>query len=197
MPDPLGPLFDALESINGELTGFAARLAKLEDGAAVRGAKQGGSGDEGGSDSERVRGAPVAWHKVKEDEREDLWTEFAAWVIRMADVYELTTEQLPHACWWEHGAVVAELTALWTGWESAYGNEEDAAAGPYLWHDAWSRGIERIGRTWLGECTNGYHQQKSRTTWGTDPAYRKKIIEAGPPGVSSSNGGGPAKPKAA
>jgi hypothetical protein len=55
---------------------------------------------------------------------------------------------------------VAELTALWTGGESAYGNEEDAAAGPYLWHDAWSRGIERISRTWLGECTNGYHQTR-------------------------------------
>ncbi|MFF3957494.1 hypothetical protein ACFYY1_30415 [Streptomyces sp. NPDC001890] len=194
MPDPLGPLFDALESINGELTGFAARLAKLEDGAAIRGAKQGSSGKEEGSDSARVRGAPVVWHKVKDDEREELWADFAAWVIRMADTYELTTEQLPHACWWEHGAVVAELTSLWTGWESAYGNEEDAAAGPYLWHDAWSRGIERIGRMWLGECTNGYHQQKSRTTWGTDPAYRKKITEAGPPGPI---GGGPSKPQAA
>ncbi|MFH0246087.1 hypothetical protein ACGRHY_27555 [Streptomyces sp. HK10] len=29
--DPLGPLFDSLESINGELTGFAARLTRLED----------------------------------------------------------------------------------------------------------------------------------------------------------------------
>ncbi|MGW6145752.1 hypothetical protein ACWFR4_48440, partial [Streptomyces sp. NPDC055140] len=57
--------------------------------------------------------------------------------------------------------------------------------GPYLWHDAWSRGIERIGRMWLGECTNGYHQTKSRTLWGTDPAYRKKITEAGPPGASA------------
>lgn len=196
MPDPLGPLFDALESINGELTSFAARLARLEDSGAVRGvANQGASGEEGGSDSTRAPGAPIAWHKVKEDEREKLWGEFAGWVIRMADTYELTTEQLPHACWWEHGAVVAELTALWTGWESAYGNEEDAAAGPYLWHDAWSRGIERIGRTWLGECTNGYHQTKSRIVWGTDPAYRKKVIEAGPPGVAA--GGGPAKPKAA
>ncbi|GAA2720379.1 MULTISPECIES: hypothetical protein [Streptomyces] len=195
MPDPLGPLFDALESINGELTGFAARLARLEDAGAVRGAtKQSASGEEGGSDSARARGAPVVWHKVKEEERAELWTEFTAWVIRMADTYELTTEQLPHACWWEHGAVVAELTALWTGWESAFGNEEDAAAGPYLWHDAWARGIERIGRSWLGECTNGYHQTKSRTVWGTDPAYRKKIIEAGPPGAGNS---GPATPKAA
>ncbi|MFI9772762.1 hypothetical protein ACIHJG_38880 [Streptomyces sp. NPDC052415] len=195
MPDPLGPLFDALESINGELTGFAARLARLEDSGAVRGtAKQSTSGEDGGGDSARVPGAPIAWHKVKEDDRVPLWSEFTAWVIRMADTYELTTEQLPHACWWEHGAVVAELTALWTGWESAYGNEEDAAAGPYLWHDAWSRGIERIGRSWLGECTNGYHQTKSRTVWGTDPAYRKKIIEAGPPGVSSR---GPTKPEAA
>ncbi|MFE5406191.1 hypothetical protein ACFQ9Z_33490 [Streptomyces sp. NPDC056580] len=190
MPDPLGPLFDALESINGELTGFAARLARLEDAGAVRSAaKTGGSGEEGGSDSTRVRGAPVVWHKVRGEERAELWGEFTAWVIRMADTYELTTEQLPHACWWEHGAVVAELTALWTGWESAYG-EEDAAAGPYLWHDAWSRGIERIGRSWLGECTNGYHQAKSRTVWGTAPAYRKKIVEAGPPGVRSN--GGPA-----
>ncbi|MGC5264076.1 hypothetical protein ACPXCO_23960 [Streptomyces cyaneofuscatus] len=194
MPDPLGPLFAALESINGELTSFAARLAKLEDSNSVRGSKPAGSGEDGGGDSARVRGAPVVWHKVEEDVREELWAEFTAWVIRMADVYELTTEQLPHACWWEHGAVVAELTALWTGWESAFGNEEDAAAGPYLWHDAWSRGIERIGRTWLGECTNGYHQTKSRTVWGTDPAYRKKIIEAGPPGAGN---GGPAKPKAA
>lgn len=194
MPDPLGPLFDALESINGELTGFAARLARLEDAGAVRGAaKQGTSGEDGGNDSARVRGAPVVWHKVKEEERAELWGEFTAWVIRMADTYELTTEQLPHACWWEHGAVVAELTALWTGWESAFGDEEDAAAGPYLWHDAWARGIERIGRSWLGECTNGYHQAKSRTVWGTDPAYRKKIIDAGPPGA---NHGGPATPKA-
>ncbi|MER7194813.1 hypothetical protein [Streptomyces flaveolus] len=31
--DPLGPLFDALEPIKGELTGFAARLARREDAA--------------------------------------------------------------------------------------------------------------------------------------------------------------------
>lgn len=192
MPDPLGPLFDALESINNELTGFAARLARLEDAGSVRRAAGGpGSGGEGaGEAGARAPGAPVVWHKLSADERGALWIEFAAWVVRMADQYELTTEQLPHACWWEHGAVVAELTALWTGWESAYGNEEDAAAGPYLWHDAWSRGIERIGRMWLGECTNGYHNEKSRTLWGTDPAYRKKILDAGPPGAAG-------KPKAA
>ncbi|KNE83364.1 hypothetical protein AB0B04_19490 [Streptomyces xinghaiensis] len=184
MPDPLGPLFDALESINSELTSFAARLARLEDAGAVRGAsKPGGAGEDGSGT--RAPGAPVVWHKVSDDERPALWSEFTSWVIRMADLYELTTEQLPHACWWEHGSVVAELTALWTGWESAYGNEEDAAASTYLWQDAWSRGIERIGRMWLGECTNGYHHEKSRTTWGTDPAYRKKIIEAGPPGTAS------------
>ncbi|MEU6323625.1 hypothetical protein [Streptomyces sp. NPDC047009] len=189
MPDPLGPLFDALESINGELTTFAARLARVEDAASVRGgARQLGSGEDGSGEGERVPGAPVVWHKLKGQERDQLWAEFTAWVIRMADLYELTTEQLPHACWWEHGAVVAELTALWTGWESAYGSDEDAAAGPYLWHDAWSRGIDRIGRMWLGECTNGYHQQKTRTTFGTDPSYRKQVLQAGPPGTAASGG---------
>jgi hypothetical protein len=191
MPDPLGPLFDALESINNELTGFAARLARLEDAGAVRGGGgPGGRNQEAGEAAARTPGAPVVWHKLTDDEREPLWGEFTSWVIRIADQYELTTEQLPHACWWEHGAVVDELTALWTGWESAYGNEEDAAAGPYLWHDAWSRSIDRIGRMWLGECTNGYHNLKSRTVWGTDPVYRKKISDAGPPGAAT-------KPKAA
>ncbi|MFE7331586.1 hypothetical protein ACFU8W_43140 [Streptomyces sp. NPDC057565] len=186
MSDPLGPLFDALESINSELTGFAARLARLEDAGSVRGGpKGGGTGEDGESPGARVAGAPVSWHKVKDDDRKEMWAEFTAWVIRMADQYELTTEQLPHGCWWEHGSVVAELTALWTGWESAYNNEEDAQAGPYLWHDAWSRGVERIGRMWLGECTNGYHKQKSRTVWGTDPTYRKKVVDAGPPNVAT------------
>ncbi|MER6847710.1 hypothetical protein AB0A81_25720 [Streptomyces flaveolus] len=72
MPDPLGPLFDALESNNGELTGFAARLARLEDAGAVRGAaKQGVSSHDGGNDSARVCAVPVMWHKVKEEERSD------------------------------------------------------------------------------------------------------------------------------
>ncbi|MFG3182130.1 hypothetical protein [Streptomyces nigra] len=84
--------------------------------SAIRGAaRQDASGEDGGNDSARVRGAPVVWHKGNQEERCELWAEFTAWVIRMADTYELTSEQLPHACWWEHGAVVAELTALWTG----------------------------------------------------------------------------------
>ncbi|MFD4243702.1 hypothetical protein ACFWP3_19205 [Streptomyces sp. NPDC058525] len=196
MPDPLAPLFEALESINNELTTFHARVARLEDSGSVRGGSKQGGGDGGGTgEGDRVPGAPVVWHRIEDEEvRAALWGEFTSWVIRMADTYELTTEQLPHACWWQHGSVVAELTALWTGWESSYGNEEDAAARPYLWHDAWSRAVERVSRMWLGECTNGYHQQKSRTTWGTDPAYRKKILEAGAPG---GGGGSAPKPEAA
>lgn len=179
MPDPLEPLFSALESINDELTTFAARLARLEDARSVAGSGGPRTGaDEGDA---RVPGAPVVWHDLPERAREDCWATFTGWVVRIADSYELTTEQLPRECWWEHGAVVAELTALWTGWESAYGTEDDAAAGPYLWHDAFSRGIERIGRMWLGECTNGYHNPKSRQSWGRDADLRKRIQMAGPP----------------
>src|SRR3954453_17868960 len=127
MPDPLGPLFDALEAINAELTAFAARLARLEDGNAGRARSSPGQDDEGS----RAPGSPIVWHEVPEEQRGDLWGEFVAWVIRTADQYELTTEQLPRACWWEHASVVAELTALWTGWQSAHASEDDAQAGPY------------------------------------------------------------------
>ncbi|MGP3951250.1 DUF4913 domain-containing protein [Streptomyces sp. 7N604] len=192
MPDPLGPLFDALESINNEMTGFAARLTRVEDAASLKaGSSSSGGGGGGAEASDRTPGAPVVWHRLEAAVREKLWAEFTSWVIRIADTFELTTDQLPRECWWEHGAVVSELTALWTGWESAHASEDDAAAGPYLWHDGFDRAIDRIGRRHLGGCTNGVHEPKSRKMYGTDAAYRKKILEAGPPGVTAT------KPKAA
>ncbi|MFE0063120.1 hypothetical protein, partial [Streptomyces sp. NPDC059003] len=135
----------------------------------------------GDPDGGRTPGAPVLWRQLEEDERADLWAEFTGWVIEIADQYELTIDQLPRDCWWLHGGVVAEMTALWTSHRSAFEAQGDSGASVYLWHDAFDRAINRISRMWLGECTNGYHQVRSRDRWGTDVRLRAAILAAGPP----------------
>ena len=179
MADPLDPLFKALESINDELTGLHGRLARVEDQQSIGGG--GGAGGSGPDGEGRPAGAPVVWRKLEDPERSDLWTEFTGWVFDIADQFELTVDQLPRDCWWQHGGVVEELTALWTSHRSAFEIQDDSGASVYLWHDAFARAIDRISRSWLGECTNGYHQPRSRERWGTDARLRATVLEDGPP----------------
>ncbi|WP_331752214.1 hypothetical protein [Streptomyces chartreusis] len=184
MADPLDPLFKALESINEELSGLHIRLARVEDQQSISGA-----GGPGGAEGEgRVPGTPIVWRKLEDPERSDLWVEFTGWVFDIADQFELTVDQLPRDCWWLHGGVVEELTALWTSHRSAFEIKDDSGASVYLWHDAFARALDRISRSWLGECTNGYHQPRSRERWGTDAKLRATIIGAGPPPSRRSPG---------
>ncbi|MET9611791.1 hypothetical protein [Kitasatospora indigofera] len=177
MPDAFDPLFDELASINAELASIAVRLATLEERqpAAGGGSAEGGAG---GGPSDRAAGAPVLWRSLSAEQQTSLWPEFVTWVVWLADAYELTTEQLPRQCWWQHASVVEELTALWTSHSSAYASEEDVGASPYLWQDALARAVERINRNWLGGCVNGFHEPKSRLPFA-DAAYRTVLLEAG------------------
>ncbi|MGW2543549.1 hypothetical protein ACWC5I_22370 [Kitasatospora sp. NPDC001574] len=177
MPDAFDPLFEELASINAEIASVSARVSILEE-------RQSAAGGEGGSGgpSDRAPGAPVLWRTMDEEQQAALWPEFIAWVLWLSDAYELTTEQLPRQCWWQHASVVEELTALWTSHASAYISQEDVGASPYLWQDALARAIERINRNWLGGCVNGFHEPKSRIAFAADADYLKELMEAGPPG---------------
>ncbi|MFF2619747.1 hypothetical protein [Kitasatospora sp. NPDC058046] len=180
MPDAFDPLFEELASMNAELASIAVRLNTLEG----RQPSGGAGADEGGASdrpTDRAAGAPVLWRSLSKEQAAALWPEFVAWVVWLADAYELTTEQLPRQCWWRHASVVEELTALWSSHSSAYVSEEDVGASPYLWQDALARAIERINRNWLGGCVNGFHEPKSRVPFGTDPAYCEEVRAAGPP----------------
>ncbi|MFD7507860.1 hypothetical protein ACFV5N_00730 [Streptomyces sp. NPDC059853] len=167
MADGYDDLLDELTAVSGELALLGERVLVLEQGA---------PGPGGADSSGRTAGAPVHWDNLPADERTALWVEFVAWVAWLSDRYELTTDQLPRGCWWRHGAVVEELTALWTSHTSAYGGDEDVGAAPYLWQDALSRAIERIGRHWLGPCRNGQHRDRHRTPWSGDEPYLTPIL---------------------
>ncbi|CAM5272164.1 hypothetical protein BOQ63_000565 (plasmid) [Streptomyces viridifaciens] len=179
MPDAFDPLFEELASMNSEIAALTQRVLELEQRPAPTAA--GGSNGAVGGPSDRAPGVPVLWRSLTSEQTGALWPEFVAWVVWLADAYELTTEQLPRQCWWQHAGVVEELTALWTSHASAYASEEDVGASPYLWQDALARAVERINRNWLGGCVNGFHEPRSRMSFGQDKAYGEVIVDAGPP----------------
>ncbi|MCM2388770.1 hypothetical protein [Streptomyces albipurpureus] len=171
-------LFAALQSVNQEVVTLNAELVLLGERVKILEEGRASSvpftaGAEGVP--ERIPGMPVDWDTLDSHEMKLLWPPFVSWVIWLADRYEVTNDQLPRHCWWLHGGVVEELTALWTSRQSAYAAGEDAGSAPYLWQDALARGIERIGRLWLGTCRTGQHRERHRETWADVP-YRNAIL---------------------
>jgi hypothetical protein len=202
MANGFDDLFKAMASVNKEIASVNAELVLLgervkmleEDRAtSATGGKDGS--DDAEEEDERVAGAPVCWDDLDAKERATLWPEFVAWVLWFADRYEVTNDQLPRQCWWQHGAVVEELTALWTSHQSAYAADEDAGSAPYLWQDALARAIERIGRLWVGTCRNGAHRDRHRETWSGDEPYLKVILAAGTAPAAEGKTAGPNEPK--
>ena len=164
-------IFTALAAINAELVLLGERLNILEETRRRAGAAP---------EPDTPPGAPVAWHDLDADEHAALWRRFVDWVLWLADRYELTNDQLPRRCWWRHGSVVEELTALWTAHQSAYAPGEDVGSAPYLWQDALARAIERISRLWIGTCRNGQHRDRHREPWAGDTAYLTDILATRP-----------------
>ncbi|MEZ0070069.1 hypothetical protein ABIA32_006121 [Streptacidiphilus sp. MAP12-20] len=184
--DQLRGITEELVNVNAELVLVNERVGMLEERpAASDAATQQGEQAE----LERVPGAAISWTELTPTQRSVLWPQFVLWTLWLADRYEVTNDQIPRQCWWKHGALVEELTALWTSHQSAYAAEEDAGSAPYLWQDALSRAIERIGRLWLGSCRNGQHKERHRQPWIGEEQYLEEILQVyGPPGADPPQG---------
>lgn len=178
-PDDAGALLQAiqeqiaavLQGMREDLAALAGRLTTVEQRLAV-------------PDAERVPGMPVVWGRLEATEYDELWPRFVDWVTWLADTYELTPDQLPR-CWHHHGGVVAELTGLWTGYEAAHHPARGGTgSSPYQWGDALGRALDRIRRTWLGDCTTGVHTTKTRPSWANDTAYQDELQQVQQPSSS-------------
>lgn len=82
-----------------------------------------------------VAGGPVefepnryCWPELDREGSARLWSELVGWVSWLRERYELTHAALPK-CWYRHGWIVEELTALMAAWQQAYHYTEDDQLG--------------------------------------------------------------------
>jgi hypothetical protein len=98
---------------------------------------------------------PLSWRDLDRDAAAHVWAWLIDWVGWLVHRYEIA-EEIP-ACWYRHGPLIEELTALAAGWHTAY---DDNARGdePLIWHERLARARARL-RDWddFTRCRNGEH----------------------------------------
>ena len=96
------------------------------------------------------------WAQLDAGEAEAAWTALAGWVDWLLDRH--VVKEVPRGCWWRHGSMVEELTALWWAWQAAYDPKSDPRA-PLMWLEQLDRARDRF-RSRLaqqGACVPGEH----------------------------------------
>ena len=64
-------------------------------------------------------------------------------------------------CWWKHGAIVEELSALHSAWLASF-DETDSGYGPIGWHERWAVAKDRLRKAYAGGCRDGHKDQPTR-----------------------------------
>jgi len=101
---------------------------------------------------------PICWPIFEDPELEQrMLAEVTEWVDWIRWRFTLDHRTIP-ACWQRHGAVIEELSALYTAWQSAYTNTD--ASAPLLWLNHFAATRERL-TTWVARtgCRPGEHRE--------------------------------------
>jgi hypothetical protein len=103
-----------------------------------------------------AQGAFTAWHAL------DGWTR---WCVRR---YGLDHRTVP-PCWYLHGAVVEELSALHTAWQAAHSPAAPGSA-PLDWHAMFAMARQRL-QDWVARsgCRSDEHRPQQATPWVNEP----------------------------
>lgn len=88
---------------------------------------------------------PLSWRTCPPEERGERLRQLEAWVDWLIERYAIGVETIP-PCWWKHGALFEELTALWGAYlESVDPNNTRSA--PAVWHQTLDLTLARL-RAW-------------------------------------------------
>ncbi|GAA3952075.1 hypothetical protein [Actinoplanes auranticolor] len=118
---------------------------------------------------------PLRWNELDRDAAALVWAWLIDWVDAAVERYQLA-EELP-ACWYRHGPLIEELTALAAAWHLAYDDTAPADA-PLLWHERFARARTRL-RDWddYTRCRNGNHIDRHLDlNWPSD--WHNTAVEA-------------------
>lgn len=97
----------------------------------------------------------VRWRDLPESEAAEAWAtlrSFVDWLIVRYDISEATIPR----CWWQHGAVVEELSALRSAWDVSTDPDLDGGLGPIGWHERFHLVQSRLREWYNRECVSGH-----------------------------------------
>jgi hypothetical protein len=114
----------------------------------------------------------VNWRTLDNGAAPETWTRLRDWVDWFTHRYRIPGRKIP-ACWYRHGPLVEELSALHTAWLVSF-DAMDAGYGPIGWHERLAAALPRLATWYNGECHNG-HTQLDNTP------------QAGPPDAATWN----------
>ncbi|MCK6065756.1 MULTISPECIES: hypothetical protein [Microbacterium] len=111
---------------------------------------------------------PVDWRSLSADEARAAWTALRRWVEWFTVRYGVPVSVVP-SCWWKHGALVEELSALHVFHQASF-DKNDSGYGPLEWHERLTHAQSRLQHAGSG-CTSGHYELKPRSWAGeTDEA---------------------------
>ena len=98
--------------------------------------------------------AVVNWRTLEDGDAPQAWTDLRYWVTWFTRRYNLPARKIP-PCWYQHGALVEELSALHTAWLVSF-DALDAGYGPIGWQERLAAALPRLASWYNGECHNGH-----------------------------------------
>lgn len=108
----------------------------------------------------------VNWRDISDENRAEACRELASWVHEwLIPRYQLGARQIP-ACWWQHGNMVEELSALHTAWRVCF-DAADGGFGPIGWHERFALALQRPA--FATKCIDGHRPERPRTDLMTPP----------------------------
>ena len=111
---------------------------------------------------------PVDWRRLTDEAALKEWTALREWVEWFTVRYRVPPSVVPD-CWWKHGTLVEELSALYTAHLIAF-DASDTGLGPISWHERLTLALARLSRAGAG-CA-GEHSDTRPRSWSaaTDDA---------------------------
>lgn len=118
---------------------------------------------------------PVNWAALDSVHAAEQWGLLTDWTDWLRDRYQLH-ETVP-ACWYAHGPIVEELSALRSAWAGTYLDPNARAGDGSAWHALLDSALQRI-RGWdRSGCADGNHRQTPPLPDDTDHHHREQTIQ--------------------
>jgi hypothetical protein len=113
-----------------------------------------------GVPSSMIGGRATNWRTMTDEQAPDEWEALRDWTEWFVRRYRVPESTVP-PCWYRHGQLVEELSALHCAHRAAF-DPSDSGNGPIGWHERLALALPRMSKVYAGGCSNGHREHPSR-----------------------------------